>query len=164
VTVHADAALAPADLTALAAIERLWISEQGEWSLLFEGAGVRADFQGHPYLRPSRTWTSVTPYLHPWYAKASFTVEDQIRKELALRGLPEPELRRLGAVPVGAHERRPAHFHRFRRRRGLTQPDTAGSFWELTFPETVPGPLALGFSCHYGLGLFAGEGGPSRDA
>lgn len=45
-------------------------------------------------------------------------------------------------------KRRPIHFRRFRNRRGLTQPDRLGSFWVLTFPQPVQGPLALG------LGLF----------
>jgi len=28
------------------------------------------------------------------------------------------------------------------------------SFWRLEFPVPIAGPLALGFACHYGLGLF----------
>lgn len=44
---------------------------------------------------------------------------------------------------------------RFRSRRGLIQPNRLGSFWRLTFSEPVQGPLALGFGCHFGLGLFA---------
>jgi len=36
----------------------------------------------------------------------------------------------------------------------MTQPDRLGSFWRLTFPEPVQGPLALGFACHFGLGLY----------
>jgi CRISPR-associated protein Csb2 len=58
-------------------------------------------------------------------------------------------------VDVGkGRKRRPIHFQRFRSRRGLSQPDRLGGFWRLTFPEPVEGPLALGFACHYGLGLF----------
>ena len=52
------------------------------------------------------------------------------------------------------NNREPIHFHRFRSKRGLTQPDTHGSFWRLIFDKPVPGPLALGFGCHYGLGIF----------
>lgn len=63
----------------------------------------------------------------------------------------------MDTVQVGGRERRPVHFHRFRSKRGLTQPDTHGSFWRLTFTEPVPGPLALGFACHFGLGLFRPE-------
>jgi len=28
------------------------------------------------------------------------------------------------------------------------------SYWRLEFPVSITGPLALGFACHYGLGLF----------
>jgi CRISPR-associated protein Csb2 len=45
-------------------------------------------------------------------------------------------------------------FIRFRSKRGLTQPDAQGSFWKLTFAKPIAGPLALGFGCHYGLGMF----------
>lgn len=43
---------------------------------------------------------------------------------------------------------------RFRDKRGLTQPDTRGHLLRLEFPTPIPGPLALGFGCHYGLGMF----------
>lgn len=41
----------------------------------------------------------------------------------------------------------------------LIQPDSLGGFWRLTFPQPVQGPLALGFACHFGLGLFV----PARE-
>jgi len=37
---------------------------------------------------------------------------------------------------------------------GLKQPDAHGGFWRLTFAEPVYGPVALGFGCHFGLGMF----------
>jgi len=46
------------------------------------------------------------------------------------------------------------HFHRFRRKRGLLQPDTLGRLLEIRFAAPVRGPLALGFARHFGLGLF----------
>jgi len=73
-------------------------------------------------------------------------------------GLPEPvNLERLESIQIKGRERKPIHFHRFRSKRGLTQPDTHGSFWKLTFAKPVTGPLALGFACHYGLGMFKAE-------
>lgn len=83
--------------------------------------------------------------------------EQQLRRELATRGLPEPEaLERLDELRIGAKATRPVHFRRFRsdRERGLQQPDRHGSFWEITFPAPVRSPLAFGFACHFGLGLF----------
>jgi CRISPR-associated protein Csb2 len=53
---------------------------------------------------------------------------------------------------------RPIQFHRFRRKRGLVQPDTLGRLIELRFAAPIHGPLALGFACHFGLGLFRPAG------
>jgi CRISPR-associated protein Csb2 len=126
----------------------------GEWRLVLENTGtplIAAALTGS-----STVWESFTPYLHPWHAKKRFGVEEQLKRECRERGLPEPvEMKRLNEVDVGRNrKRRPIHFRRFRSRRGLTQPDRLGSFWRLVFSEPVAGPLALGFACHYGLGLF----------
>ncbi len=104
----------------------------------------------------SEAWQSVTPYLHPWHTKKRFAIEDQIRRECRERGLPEPTiLETFDEVDVGKNRKcGPIHFRRFRNRRGLTQPARLGSFWRLTFPEPITGPLALGFACHFGLGVF----------
>lgn len=133
---------------------RLWSRDGGsEWRLVLEGVGHNC---GSALLSAATQWQSVTPYLHPWHRKKGFGVEDQIRRECRERGLPEPvELMRLPAIEVGSQPRRPVSFSRFRSRRGLDQPDRLGSLWRLTFAEPLVGPLALGFACHFGLGLFA---------
>lgn len=98
----------------------------------------------------------MTPYLHPWHCKRTFGPDEQIRKECRLRGWGEPA--EIASVPdgiqVSGRLRRPVHFHRFRSKRGLVQPDTRGGFYEITFTEPIDGPVALGFGCHFGLGLF----------
>lgn len=156
ILLHADLGFDDVSLRALGALRRIWLDGGQEWGVVFENHGSRSTFTDHPYLRASATWTSVSPYLHPWHRKTHFNVEDQIRKECRARGLPQPELTRLDAVKIHGRERRPVHFHRFRtrNRRRLPQPDTRGSFWTLTFPERVTGPIALGFGCHFGLGIF----------
>ena len=45
-------------------------------------------------------------------------------------------------------------LHHFRRKRGGVQPDTLGRLLEIRFTAPIRGPLALGFACHFGLGLF----------
>jgi CRISPR-associated protein Csb2 len=154
VLLHAPDGFDRVALRALDRIGRLVRENGAELQVLLEHYGLRSDFAGVPYLDRSRVWQSVTPYLHPWFQKKNFTVEDQIRRECRLRGHPTPELERLGTVQINRRQRRPAHFRRFRARRGLTQPDTRGSFWRLTFQEPIDGPLALGFGCHFGLGAF----------
>jgi CRISPR-associated protein Csb2 len=139
---------------AVECLDRLWSRDGGsEWRVVLEGIGRG---YGGELVSPATTWRSVTPYLHPWHCKKRLGIEDQIRRECRERGLPEPiELAREPTIPVGSQQRRPIQFQRFRSRRDLHQPDRFGSFWRLTFAEPVPGPLALGFGCHFGLGLFA---------
>lgn len=154
ILVYAPDGMSDAEQRALTKIQRLWERGGTEWRLAFEGSGALG--VAARLTRPSAAWESVTPYLHPWHTKKRFGVDDQIRRECRERGLPEPvAIEAFDEVDIGkGRKRRPIRFHRFRRRRGLTQPDRLGSFWRLTFPEPIVGPLALGFGCHYGLGLF----------
>ncbi|MGH8147960.1 MAG: type I-G CRISPR-associated protein Csb2, partial [Rhodanobacteraceae bacterium] len=138
----------------LARVGKLWNRDGAEWRLALEAAGtpeVAARLTDR-----STVWESVTPYLHPWHAKKRFGIEEQLKRECRERGIVEPiELEALDTVDVGRNRKRRAiHFHRVRSRPRLTQPDRLGSFWRLTFPEPIAGPLALGFACHFGLGLF----------
>jgi CRISPR-associated protein Csb2 len=134
-------------------------SGRKEWRLALEGFGCPEDFASGSALFGSsdtRTWISTTPYLMPWHAKKGFGWVEQIARELKQRGLPslaEPP-REIPPIQINGRGRRPIHFDRFRSRRGLRQPDTLGRFMELTFQGPIKGPLALGFGCHFGLGLF----------
>lgn len=153
--VHADAGLTGAALQSLDRLNRLWDRDGNEWKVLLEQYGSWREIRYSSHLLESRTWISSTPYLHPWHVKKRFGVEDQIRRECRSRGLPEPEMQQLPTIAIQGRPVRPVHFHRFRSKRGLTQPDRQGSFWRLTFHQPVTGPIALGFACHYGLGMFA---------
>ncbi|MFO1155213.1 MAG: type I-U CRISPR-associated protein Csb2 [Rhodospirillales bacterium] len=153
VIVHAAAGLPRDCWPVLAELTRLWQPDGGEWRVALEGIGSAHTFAyDSQVLETSRRWRSVTPYLHPWHLKRTLGPADQIRKECRLRGFAEPEPTEF---LVDQRHRRPVHFHRFRSKRGLVQPDTRGSFWELTFDAPVSGPIALGFGCHFGLGLFS---------
>lgn len=149
VLIHAAMGLDKDALAALARIERLWLDRRGEWQVMLEAWG-----DANALLKPSRRWKSATPYLHPWHAKKRLTPADQIRRECRQRGLEEPEVLELPDIEIKGRRRRPIHFHRFRSKRGLRQPDRIGRFCELIFPAPVLGPIALGFACHFGLGIF----------
>ncbi|MBV8567396.1 MAG: type I-U CRISPR-associated protein Cas5/Cas6 [Methylobacteriaceae bacterium] len=160
-------------------LRRLWISDRRssraaddsleddgrqEWRLAVEGYGNPEIFRDSNVLRSSATWLSVTPYLRPWHVKLSppeVETERMAGEECRRRGLPiikaefDPDQESLGrSVAIRGGRRNVLHFHRFRSRRGLVQPDRSGAALRLTFAKPIPGPIALGFGCHYGLGLF----------
>jgi CRISPR-associated protein Csb2 len=122
-----------------------------EWRVLLEGLGDPEYFAANSaLLRKTNCWESVTPYLHPWHRKRGFEVADQIMRECRLRGLPELNV----VEPLPNAQPRALDFHRFRSKRNLEQPDRHGQLVRLVFAQPVAGPLALGFGCHFGLGLF----------
>lgn len=154
---HAAAGLPSEAVSILDRLNKLYQPGGNEWQIVLEDVFDLATTQQEglsSLLQSSQYWISVTPYLHPWHAKRGFGVLEQVVKECQLRGLPEPEAQLLPVIDINDRMRRPSHFHRFRSKRGLTQPDTRGWFLQLVFPERIQGPLALGFGCHFGLGLF----------
>lgn len=148
--VHAPDGFDAQARAALAELKSIHTSEGAEWRLMLEGLGELESFPSSQSLRQSTVWLSASPYLHPWHNKKGFGVSEQIARECRLRGLPEPAVVELmpDAKP------RALDFRRFRSRRGLRQPDRQGCFLKLTFDAPVCGPMALGFGCHFGLGLF----------
>jgi len=153
IVVHATDGMDAELLRVLAHVRKLWSRDGSEWCLVLEASGTPALADAVTY--PSTVWESVTPYMHPWHAKKSFGIEEQIKRECRERGIPEPlEFEQLSTVQVGNQSRNTIRFHRFRNKRSLNQPDRYGSFWRMTFAEPVSGPIALGFGCHFGLGLF----------
>ena len=69
--------------------------------------------------------------------------------------LPEPT--RIDFLPegrMGAHRLRPIQFKRFRRKPGDDGGNRPSGAFRIIFPQPVAGPMCLGHSCHFGLGLF----------
>ncbi|WP_295388838.1 type I-U CRISPR-associated protein Csb2 [uncultured Thiodictyon sp.] len=158
--VHAPDGLDAQAQAAIGELAAIYTHEGAEWRVLLEGLGEPVDFAPHsPLLRTSACWESVTPYLHPWHRKRGFEVPEQIARECRARGLPEPSL----VEPRPDAKPRALDFHRFRGKRGLEQPDRHGSMIRLEFSEPITGPLALGFGCHFGLGLFKAVGARGAD-
>lgn len=153
-----------------------WSGRSGKWLIRLEMLGNTEDHSSlrssdgevNPILAQARVWTSITPYFHPWHAKkhGRFGAAEQIRREIAQRGLPDPtSIRICGATNGNVESRKmtpqgtPFEARDFRRRRpshpGQSAPDKHGHFLRLEFSERVSGPLAFGFANHFGLGLFA---------
>ena len=100
----------------------------------------------------AHAWTSITPYVGPWHQKPRLTQPDMLRRECGLRGL--PPLAEVFPLDGGARTRPEVRW----RWRGSTPPGPGrGALWRLVFDAPVSGPLALGYGCHFGLGLFGRE-------
>ncbi len=69
------------------------------------------------------------------------------------------------ALPCSAapkHSRRPIQFGRFRRKSGDDGGLRPAGAFRITFPQEVAGPVALGWSSHFGMGLFLAAGQDGR--
>ena len=156
VLIHVPSRLSADMLARLAGLATLAGSHDRAWQLLPEwfGRAREAPAGAGALLGPGTRWRSTTPYLHPWHARRGFGVAEQIRRECRERGLAEPEVRALEYLEVAGRRLRPLDFHRFRHKPVAVQPDARGHALELRFPEPVSGPLAFGFGCHFGLGVF----------
>jgi CRISPR-associated protein Csb2 len=103
----------------------------------------------------SKVWESVTPYVPPRYRlrggkeRDGESIADQIRRELAARGVQEDVDVFVGSAEwVSVHvPRREAH------KRGAVG-ERRGQMIRLGFAVPVTGPLRLGHSSSFGLGLF----------
>ncbi|MEQ2009446.1 MAG: type I-U CRISPR-associated protein Csb2 [Limisphaerales bacterium] len=121
-----------------------------------------------------REWKSLSPYVPPLHVygrsgkeKPGCSVKEQLSEALARRGL------NVTGLVIAAEESGWAKIHRLKSAQGeRTNNDKLGYVVTLTFSEPVKGPISLGTSCHFGLGLFVpviesgaaqpSEGGPSE--
>ena len=148
--------------------------------LVYQAHGSVDDFVDvSPLFGEARRWRSLTPYVltrHYKFRRSDGEAgpkrmvdgpEEQVAREAALRWGKE---RRLVGTPRINDHREPMNpmaegrsggvrpFEFFRYRRGGSNAGGAFSF-ELEFEKPVRGPIAMGFACHYGLGLFVPASG-----
>ncbi|HEY0322043.1 MAG TPA: type I-U CRISPR-associated protein Csb2 [Pyrinomonadaceae bacterium] len=127
------------------------------------GLGEKGDFKDALIFRSAKRWRSMTPFSLPRFAnrgggkppRPRDLPEAQLTRELRNRGLPEPV--KIIRVDSYRTDKRPPfrwlEFHTRRLRKETEGHGLAG--FEIEFLEPVAGPIALGFGCHFGLGLFA---------
>src|ERR1051325_1543110 len=129
--------------------------------LVLLGLGERDDFAHVPLFRAAQRWRSVTPFSLPRFAnrgggkppRPRDLPEAQLRRELRLRGFPEP----VSVTPLSGYQtggRREVRWLEFQTRRLKGREGYGLAGFELEFAEEMAGPLALGFGSHFGLGLF----------
>lgn len=147
------------------------------------GMGSLADYRSghHGPLGPAKEWISTTPFLAQRHPKKSGTKRDPVEwmtsPESFVTAMLREELRRLiqrhpefasvdldsieiipqmenGVFRLGAQQRRPLEFKRFRQKHDDDGGRRLCGAFRLVFPKSINGPIALGHSCHFGLGLF----------
>jgi len=104
---------------------------------------------------PSRSWRSFTPFAPSLHRKKGWKEDEDymlaaVRRELAWRGLPEPQSVTVDRGPWRAYRTHRPDKERLRDSRRV---------WglRLTFEQEVAGPIAIGALSHFGLGLFLPE-------
>lgn len=156
------------EVRALERLRRIDLGEAAVLRLALIGLGSVRDFRS-PVLERAPVWVSATPFLATRRPKRRGRKKDPpelhgrdnerafalhvLKEELARRGLPAP----VSVVPLADHclaGRRPLEFKRFRQKRGDDGGTRASGAFRLEFAEPVDGPISLGHSCHFGLGLF----------
>jgi CRISPR-associated protein Csb2 len=180
-TVFARDGVANDERRALDRLRQLNTGRKGEerhpLRLLLLGVGALALAEYHPGpLGQSKVWVSATPYIATRHAKtrgrdridttcpqtrAAFLAADlreqirTVRPDIAsLVGAMRIEpLFDCGAFNV-ADRWRPIQFKRFRSKPGDDGGRRLAGAFRLTFTLVVDGPLVLGWSCHFGMGLF----------
>lgn len=108
-----------------------------------------------------RQWKTMTPYVPPrhvhdrrGYPKTGEEPETQVKQELERRGIDTSKL----VIKVSDQHSKWVRAHQPRRvTRGTTNSSKRGYEVLLAFDAPVMGPIALGHSCHFGLGLFVPE-------
>lgn len=141
-----------------------------EWRLALEGFGKPGDFsEGASIFGHSRCWRSATPFLAAGHLKSAGHA-GEFRRLVRRTGMDEAfgfdaakvEVRELKDIQIGGSARHALHFHRFRSRGREKQPDPVGALLDIAFPVPVDGPIAMGYGCHFGLGLFRSTGPAER--
>lgn len=179
-TVYAAGAFGRDEQRALDRLRAVRTGRDGEarypLRLLLLGMGA-SEYAPGP-MRESDVWVSVTPYIATRYAKttgrnridlsspascAAF-LQDDLHAQIAAVGprLPDGSEPAVTIAPLWDDNRvfsiaqrwRPIQFKRSRRKPGDDGARRLTGAFKLSFQERVRGPIALGFSSHFGMGLF----------
>jgi CRISPR-associated protein Csb2 len=180
-TVFASAGFGNNERRALDRLREIRAGREGEerrpLRLLLLGMGASAEYTPG-LLRSSKQWISATPYIATRYAKTRGPhridlnspeqrrtfLEENLRRHLLslwpeLFSEPAPQVQiepewDLNRVFRVAGRWRSIEFKRFRLKRGDDGSRRLAGAFRLTFTRPVVGPIAVGHSSHFGMGLF----------
>ena len=154
VLVRCQAGLERLDQLALDCVRTLWQSKgRPDVKVVMVALGSSSTL-----LQRSATWTSSTPFVPTRHHKPKQSdfgpwLENEFRRALAQHGLPAP----LRVEPIASLElsrtKRRSRWGAFVRSR-KEDSSRPGFGFRITFAEDVPGPFAIGYGSHFGLGQF----------
>ena len=165
-TIWVPGGLSVKEFSAVARIPNLHDPRAGRdpVQVTYQSHGDEEDFDSvSPLFDRARRWRSLTPYILTRHVKRrTDRPQNQIEREVLLR----PNLHNLANAEYSSDPQkhiepmstgqsggtRPFDF--FRHRRGGGSSSGRAYSFEIEFAEPVRGPIALGFGCHYGLGMF----------
>ncbi|HEY7327591.1 MAG TPA: type I-U CRISPR-associated protein Csb2 [Gemmataceae bacterium] len=168
VTIAAAGGFGPDEVAALNAVRRLKRDDESpELRVQLVGLGDPQDFRA-PLLNEATVWISETPFIVTRYPKTRGTKrdrpEDYASPRAFCRHILQQELQRRSDLPpvasideeefLGVQRLRSIQFQRFRKKPGDDGGSRRAGVFRITFTAPVRGPLCLGHSCHFGLGLF----------
>jgi len=148
--------------------------EAGTVSLLLTGLGQTTLFAASKLFGPAKVWRAATPFVVTRHLKRRGQKRDAeefrdgldgqrafarqvLLEELGRRGLQPERVEPLEGHRIGPRRLAPLQFRRFRRKAGDDGGRRACGAFRIEFAERAAGPIALGHSCHFGLGLFLAD-------
>ncbi|MBN8248230.1 MAG: type I-U CRISPR-associated protein Cas5/Cas6, partial [Verrucomicrobia bacterium] len=172
ITVCAPMGFDEAACVALRKLSRVWGHGGHDLRLVLHAIGQPDEFPDCVLFGTSTRWRSLTPFVSTLHAKTFRDGRPKLDTNGWQQGSAAHDLLRhlakhfqgAGATIRQLDERdRPFSFGRTRlrslqfqtrRQGGGLRGNGSGSAFEIHFPKPVGGPLAFGYGCHFGLGLF----------
>lgn len=165
-TVWVPGGLGEQELDALARVRALNPGGgRPQLQVAFLAQGKAEDFRDSARIfGTAQTWMSATPFVLNRHVKLRGVgankrlvdgPADQVRRELGRRAEMATSIESIEPVPASSIEGwrtvQPLEFYRWRR----SGSESGGAYnFRLRFKVPVTGPIALGYACHFGLGLF----------
>ncbi len=159
---------------ALRRLNKVWGHGGHDIRLVLQGIGQLGDFADCVLVRPAKIWRSATPFVSTRHAKTFRDGRPKIDADNGWQdGSAAHDLLRLLALhghgadakiqqinererpyQFGERSLRSLQFQTGRNDGAGCRGHDSGAAFTITFPEPRPGPFALGYGSHFGLGLF----------
>jgi CRISPR-associated protein Csb2 len=173
IIIYASGGFNQLEIKALDKIRSVFRYKGKDLEMLLTGLGTTENIIVPRLFEKSSKWVSLTPFIASRHFKKRGKKKDppslrgkDKRTEFAQLVLNEEigrynqlydrleQVDNINIIPDHDFKNRLINYKRFRRKKSDDGGRRAAGFFELTFKEPVQGPVVLGHSSHYGMGLF----------